>query len=94
MVRQQCSADDWLTRAETPRNPARLISMVTKLSTQGHMLMTWTHAQGSSVQVYREVGTNGQDDKGAILAHRDLPAAATANDIFRAISEVLAVTAA
>lgn len=22
MVRQQCSADDWLTRAETPRNPA------------------------------------------------------------------------
>ncbi|MFM2159389.1 MAG: hypothetical protein RLZZ124_1863 [Cyanobacteriota bacterium] len=68
--------------------------MVTKLSKEGHMLMTWTHAQGSSVQVYREVGTNGQDDKGAILAHRNLPAAATADDIFRAISEVLAVTTA
>lgn len=56
--------------------------------------MTWTHAQGSSVEVYREVGTNGQDDKGAILAHRDLPPTATADDIFGAISEILAVIAA
>lgn len=26
MVSQQCSADDWLTRAETPRNPAPVMS--------------------------------------------------------------------
>lgn len=64
--------------------------MVTKLSKQGHILLTWTHAQGSSVQVYREVGTNGQNDKGAILAHRDLSPAATADEIFKAVSEVLA----
>lgn len=65
--------------------------MTTNLIKPGHLLMTWTHAQGSSVQVYREVGTNGESDKGAILAHRDLPKTATTEDIFKAISEVLAV---
>lgn len=64
--------------------------MITNLTKQGHKLMTWTHGQGASIQVYREVGTNGESDKGAILAHRDLPETATAEDIFQAISEVLA----
>jgi hypothetical protein len=56
----------------------------------GRVLMIWTHATATCVQLYREVGANGPQDKGAVLAHRELPLTATEQEVQTVASELAA----
>jgi hypothetical protein len=56
----------------------------------GNVLISWTHSSAHCIQVYREVGTNGPKDKGAILGHRELPLTATHQEIQAATDELTA----
>lgn len=56
----------------------------------GNVLISWTDSTGHRFQVYREVGTNGPEDKGAILANRDLPLTATAQEALAVVAELAA----
>jgi hypothetical protein len=46
-----------------------------------HVVISWVHASAHCVQLYREVGANGPTDKGAIIATRELPVTATAEEV-------------
>ena len=58
--------------------------------TNGNVLIRWTHSSAHCIHVYREVGTNGPEDKGAILGHRELPLTATDKEIQAATDELIA----
>jgi hypothetical protein len=46
-----------------------------------HVILSWSHAQGHTVQLYREIGANGPSDKGAVITTRELPNKATPIDV-------------
>jgi len=56
----------------------------------GNVLIIWTHSSAHCIQVYREVGTNSPEDKGAVLWHRELPLTATEQEIQSVADELTA----
>lgn len=56
-----------------------------------HVVLSWSHAQGHTIQLYREVGASGPADKGAVIATRELPITATINDVALAEAELTAM---
>ncbi len=56
-----------------------------------HVVLSWSHAQGHTVQLYREIGANGPADKGAVIATRELPNTATFGEIKLAEAELTAM---
>ena len=56
----------------------------------GHAAIDWQSARGHHVMVYREVGARGPDDQGQVIASRDLPLDATADDVARTVAKLAA----
>jgi hypothetical protein len=56
-----------------------------------HVVLSWSHAQGHTVQLYREVGASGPADKGAVIATRELPNTATVDEVKLAEAELTAM---
>jgi len=56
-----------------------------------HVVLSWSHPQGQTVQLYREVGANGPTDQGAVIATRELPNTATVDDVALAEAELTAL---
>lgn len=55
-----------------------------------HAAIDWRSVRAHSVMVYREVGARGPDDQGQVIASRDLPIDATADDVARTIAKLAA----
>ena len=56
----------------------------------GHAAIDWRSVRGHHVMVYREVGARGPDDQGQVIASRDLPLDATADDVARTVAKIAA----